>query len=98
GHPINPVTRIWIGGGRPREIGEISTGPRQPIREADISKDGDRGPCAGLPSVSRKCCYSAARLLRVAAFSRSISAGVSCGRSILSVSLLSLPVKRKGTW
>jgi hypothetical protein len=42
--------------------------------------------------------YSAARLLRVAAFSFSMSAGDSFGRSIFSVSLLSWPVNLNGTW
>src|SRR5262249_40468310 len=42
--------------------------------------------------------YSAARLLRVASLSRFSSSGVNFGRSIFSMSLLSLPVKRNGTW
>src|SRR5262249_58770963 len=42
--------------------------------------------------------YSAARLLRVVSLSFWMSAGESFGRSILSVTLLSLPVNLKGTW
>jgi len=42
--------------------------------------------------------YSLAWLLRSACRSFCISSGVSFGRSIVSVNLLSLPVKANGTW
>jgi hypothetical protein len=46
---------------------------------------------------SRSMDYSAARLLRVASFSFSTSAGLSVGRSIVRVRLTSLPVNLNGT-
>jgi hypothetical protein len=42
--------------------------------------------------------HSLTLLLRCASMSRFSSAGESLGRSMLSVTLLSLPVKRNGTW
>jgi hypothetical protein len=46
----------------------------------------------------RMFCYSVDFFSAALAFSFSMSAGESCGRSIFSVILLILPVKLKGGW
>jgi hypothetical protein len=63
---------------------------------AEDERDGVTNRVARHPRLS--VAHSLAALLRCASMSFFSSAGDSFGRSIESVTLLSLPVKRNGTW
>src|SRR4029434_3786749 len=77
----------------PRLLGVAGGGQEHTQREPRQT-----GACLSDHHITSPCPYSLALLFRCASISRFSSSGVSFGRSIVSVSLSSVPVKRNGTW
>src|SRR4029453_13931102 len=77
----------------PRLLGVAGGGQEHSQRE-----QRQPGECLSDHHITPPCRYSLPLFFRCASISRFSSSGVSFGRSIVSVSLSSVPVKRNGTW